>query len=242
MFNKIEFMRTIKIIILILSTIFSQLFSQKNIDGLQKASDEGIYLELNRILLPVYDRGMIARFMSPRWNWNTAGLYDSERFLSSSGFFMSGINAEGELWTSGVEPSLLINDFNTGTVENSNIDKSLFFNSKDVEHFGPQWQSWENAVEMGAEFYDGDGDGKYNPVDLNNNGIWDENEDRPALYGDVMAWSIYNDGIPTEQRETKDSSPQGIEIRQTIWAINDNPNLESIFFVKYSLLNTGTIF
>ena len=241
MFSNIKLMRTVKIIILIFPALFSQVFSQKNIDGLQKASDEGMYLELNKIVLPVYDRGMIARFMGSRWGWNTAGLYDSERFLTSSGFFMSGINAEGELWSNGVEPALLINDFETGTVEYPNIAQSLFFNSKDVEHFGPQWQMWENAVEMGAEFFDGDGDGKYNAVDLNNNGIWDENEDRPALYGDVMAWSIYNDGLPTELRKVKDSSPQGIEIRQTIWAINDNPNLESVFFVKYSLLNTGAI-
>jgi hypothetical protein len=27
------------------------------------------------------------------------------------------------------------------------------------------WQDWKDAVDLGADFYDGDGDGVYNPVD-----------------------------------------------------------------------------
>ncbi|MDZ7766257.1 MAG: hypothetical protein U5K00_17850 [Melioribacteraceae bacterium] len=42
----------------------------------------------------------------------------------------------------------------------------------------------EDAVARGAYFYDGDKNGKYEPVDLNNNGYWDIGEDRPDLLYD----------------------------------------------------------
>ncbi|MDZ7765272.1 MAG: hypothetical protein U5K00_12725 [Melioribacteraceae bacterium] len=47
--------------------------------------------------------------------------------------------------------------------------------------FGPSWQDWSDAVDLGADFYDGDGDGQYSPTDLNGNGEWDADEDRPDL-------------------------------------------------------------
>jgi len=43
-------------------------------------------------------------------------------------------------------------------------------NSSDKQ-FGIRWQQWKDAVELGADFYDGDRDGIYNPVDKNWNGI-----------------------------------------------------------------------
>ncbi|MCB9258824.1 MAG: hypothetical protein H6612_05655 [Ignavibacteriales bacterium] len=30
----------------------------------------------------------------------------------------------------------------------------------------------------------------YNPIDLNNNGKWDENEDMPLFIGDLTAWCV----------------------------------------------------
>ncbi len=106
--------------------------------------------------------------------------------------------------------------------------------------FNPTWQNWKDAVSLGAEFYDGDGDGIYNPVDKNWNGTWDKNEDAPPLIGDEIAWCVYNDGLPQNQRRWDTVAPQGIEVRQTIFA-TDDPELANVIFIRYSILNTGTV-
>ncbi|MDP2362861.1 MAG: hypothetical protein Q8M94_03725, partial [Ignavibacteria bacterium] len=75
---------------------------------------------------------------------------------------------------------------------------------------------------IGADFYDGHMDGIYDPVDLNGNGIWDLNEDRPDILGDVTAWCVYNDGVPKELRRFNTIDPLGIEIHQTAFAWGEN--------------------
>ena len=57
-----------------------------------------------------------------------------------------------------------INDYIKGPVS-TETEKSLFKNSAESEPFASDWQAWEKAVEQGAEFYDGNVDGIYNPVD-----------------------------------------------------------------------------
>jgi len=100
---------------------------------------------------------------------------------------------------------------------------------------------WRDAVELGAEFYDGDNDGIYDPVDKNHNQIWDPNEDMPDLLGDETAWCVYNDGKPANERERFEGiGPQGIEIHQTLFA-SDKPGLENIIFIRYKIINKGTI-
>ena len=106
--------------------------------------------------------------------------------------------------------------------------------------FGPSWLKWKDAVSLGAEFYDGDGDGIYNPVDKNWNGTWEPNEDMPLIIGDETAWCVYNDGVPSEYRRWDTVEPQGIEIRQTVFA-SSLPELENVMFIKYSILNTGSV-
>ena len=97
-----------------------------------------------------------------------------------------------------------------------------------------------NAVKLGAGFYDGNHDNVHNPVDLNSNGKWDPNEDRPDLLGDITAFCVYNDGVPSSQRAYTDVSPQGIEIQQTVFAQKDSAALNNVIFVKYTLINRGT--
>ncbi|MCH8035346.1 MAG: hypothetical protein IH950_16525 [Bacteroidetes bacterium] len=66
--------------------------------------------------------------------------------------------------------------------------------------FGQSWQNWIDAVDLGADFYDGDGDGIYNPVDLNSNEVWDPDEEKPNTLLDKIYWCVFNDGIPSGQR------------------------------------------
>ncbi|MCH8035469.1 MAG: T9SS type A sorting domain-containing protein, partial [Bacteroidetes bacterium] len=79
----------------------------------------------------------------------------------------------------------------------------------------------------------------YNPVDKNQNQIWDPNEDMPDLLGDQTAWCVYNDGVTDRIRFT-DVEPQGIEIQQTLFA-SRLPELENVIFIRYRIINRGTV-
>ena len=195
-------------------------------------NDVGMIIKFNRITLPIYDSGMIGNSVIPVYGY-TAGIIDTNRFMSSSGFFISGINEKKQIWASGVYPSKRISFYDPGTIESGPNVQSLFYVTQKSEPFGQEWQNWREAVKLGAEFYDGDSDGYYDPRDKNSNGVWDYDEDKPAIYGDVMSWSAYNDGSYNET--------QGINIRQTIWSQNGNPDLDKVIFIKYSLENTGMI-
>lgn len=200
-------------------------------------TDEASLVTFNRIQLQVNDNGLLGRDV-PTW-WSGECMLDTNVFMRTSGFFLNGINQSGEVWANGIQPRFRVNDYLKGTIDiNDNDDESLYYISRQSPHFGLSWNNWKNAVELGAEFYDGDNDGNYVPVDKNGNGVWDPNEDRPAMYGDVMTWTVFNDGVPAADRRTKTVEPQGIEIRQTVWAYKRQA-LEKVIFVKYSILNTG---
>ena len=96
---------------------------------------------------------------------------------------------------------------------------------------------------LGAKFYDGNHNGIYDPVDLNGNGTWDLNEDRPDMLGDETLWCVYNDGVPSELRNFGDMYPLGVEIKQTVFALGENLTgpIENMFFIRYIINNTGTV-
>ena len=168
------------------------------------------------------------------------GKFEEGAFLFSSGFFLSGYT-NSTMWSSAVASASSVEDYLPGTAGSDPEDPlfGIYVIRKTDVPFGSSWHDWKNAVSLGAEFYDGDGDGIYNPVDKNWNGTWDFNEDMPPLIGDVIAWCVFNDGRPANQRRWQ-SEPQGIEIRQTLFAVDD-PELESVIFIKYNLLNTGSV-
>lgn len=83
--------------------------------------------------------------------------------------------------------------------------------------------------------------GIYNPIDLNNNGFWDPDEDMPDFLGDVTYWCVYNDGMRSLDRRFATVNPLDIEIKQTIFASEKNSYLRNTFFVWYSIVNKGTV-
>ena len=202
--------------------------------------DDVLWIQFNRIGLPVSDNGGLGLLYSQRDPGRC--LLDSSTFMSTAGFYLSGINNSGQTWVNGVVNRFRMEDYVKGTFNpKDNDDRTLYTVSRQSADFGPSWDEWKNAVALGAEFYDGDNDGIYNPVDKNGNGIWDSDEDRPAMYGDIMSWTVFNDGVPAQSRRLRNVEPQGIEIRQTIWGYK-RKSLEKVFFVKYSILNTGIYF
>jgi len=203
-------------------------------------------LNINAINLPMDNKGILAAVNIPDPNpviGGSGGKYGGHVFLFSGGFLLAGY-ANDTLWANGVAPSSAVHDYLPGTVNNDPTDPKniIYVVKKNDPDFGQSWQNWINAVSLGADFYDGNNDGVYNPTDLNGNNIWDLSEDKPALIGDEMTWCVYNDEVPASSRRFNTVTPKGIEIQQTVsaYASLQNP-LGNTIFIRYRLINTGTV-
>lgn len=145
--------------------------------------------------------------------------FQNNPVLYSAGFLLSG-RFDNYIWISGSADSERIKSYISFN--------PIFVIKKTDEPFGKSWNDWKQAVELGALFYDGDGDCIYNPKDKNFNGIWDQNEDMPYLLGDVTAFCNYKEFTLHGFR-----SPHYINVQQYIFA-SDHPHLSNTFFILYS--------
>ncbi|WP_304130179.1 T9SS type A sorting domain-containing protein [Ignavibacterium album] len=199
-------------------------------------SPESYLLDVNRLKLPIGNNGVIADVTI---NNSSGGAYDEGTILFSGGFLLSGYK-NNQLWANGVMTSSRILDYLPGTVDSTlpPTNAHLFVVKASDPVFSNSWLEWADAVNYGADFYDGNGDGLYTPVDLNGNGVWDENEDRPGLIGNVTTFFVCNDRMPSSLRRFNNMVPLGIEIRQSTYAFSNNDySLNEAVFVKYEIAN-----
>ena len=200
-------------------------------------SSDNYYMEVNRFKLPIDNKGFLANVdVEP---YGPGGIFDGGSVLYSGGFGLSGYS-NGELWANAVLSASRIEDYQPGIFGSSKSDPHnvVYVLKSTDEPFGLTWELWGNAVKQGAKFYDGNKDGVYNPLDLNSNGIWDTNEDRPDLIGDITAWTVFNDAVPYELRRFS-VSPKDIEIKQTVFGYskNSNADLDGVVFIRYIIEN-----
>jgi hypothetical protein len=212
------------------------------VNSLSKTQEGGDFFvfNINNLYMPVDYQGVIAD-VDPADGIGPGGIFDNHVFLFSSGFFVSG-ETDGVVWGNGVLSASRIQDYQQGPFgSNKNDPKNIIYVvSQQDAAFGDSWQKWADAVSIGADFYDGDGDGLYTPIDKNGNGKWDADEDRPDLLGDVTAWCVLNDGIPSALRRFN-VNPQGIEIHQTIFGFAAKSIIGNMMFVRYRVINTGAV-
>ncbi len=197
-------------------------------------------LSVNNIWMPMNNRGVVA---DVNINNEKSAKFADNDFLFSGGFFLSGY-ANGQLWANAVASASLVENFVPGTVEGGQADpKAVMYVLKSEDPpFSDSWDDWKDAVDLGADFYDGNGDGVYNPVDLNGNGVWDPEEDKPDLIGDETVWCVYNDGQPLAQRTRYAGiRPMGIEVRQTVFGFASKGAIGNILFLRYRIKNTGLV-
>ncbi|MCZ7602035.1 MAG: T9SS type A sorting domain-containing protein [Melioribacteraceae bacterium] len=194
---------------------------------------------VNNIYLPFDNKGVLADVSVPPFG--QLGIYDNTGFLFSGGFYLTGY-ADGELFANGVVTSAIVTDYQPGKVGSEPDDSTniIYKVSVDSEPFGEEWQKWSYAVDQGAYFYDGDGNGIYSPIDHNKNGIWDSNEDRPDIFYDETYFTVFNDGVEDNIRRWR-VKPLGIEIGQTVFASARNTKLSNTVFVRYRIKNTGLV-
>lgn len=230
------------ILILFLIAVFS--FAFRSGDGNKNTTFKGnvpardsYRLFINNIDLPLNRIGVLADvFIDGR----SGGRLDGKEFLYSGGFFLSG-KTKGTPWANAVASASRITDYEQGTYKYGTNDprNQIYVLEQGKGDFNSQWDDWKSAVELGAYYYDGNGDGKYDPVDLNGNGKWDLTEDRPDLVGDATVWCVFKDSKPPAQRKFVDVDPQGIEIRQSVFAFASKGVVGNMVFLRYSILNTG---
>lgn len=194
-------------------------------------------MNINNLNIPMNRSGVIADVnIAPG---GAGGRFGGQIFLFSSGFFLTGLS-NGTVFSNAVASASLVRDYLPGPVGKSNdADAVMYVIKASDPAFGPAWQDWRDAVEMGADFYDGDGDGVYNPVDKNGNGVWDPDEDAPDFLGDETVWCVYNDGVPGAQRRWNQVDPLGIEVKQTVFALQSKGAVGNMMFVRYRIKYVG---
>lgn len=203
------------------------------------AKGDAYAMNINNFYLPFNRKGILANVNIPPYGIDAKFPGpQGKNFLFSGGFFLSGYR-NGQLFANAVASASLVEDYLQGTVGASNDPKAqIYVVRSDDPPFGAAWQDWKDAVDLGADFYDGDGDGEYNPVDKNGNGEWDPDEDRPDLVGDETAWMVYWDALPALQRRWN-SRPIGIEIRQSIFGFASAGPIGNMLFIRYRFKYVG---
>lgn len=90
------------------------------------------------------------------------------------------------------------------------------------------WSEW--PADMGAPYFDGNGNGKYDSDPATG--------DIPGVVGaDQTLWYVTNDLNSGQTRFLYGANPLGIEMQATIWAYNRAGALGSMYFRKYKIIN-----
>jgi hypothetical protein len=62
----------------------------------------------------------------------------------------------------------------------------------------------------------------------------------PAILGDAMIWSVFNDADPSvHTNDAGNTPPLGIEVQQSVFAFNRSGPLADVIFVRWKFLNKG---
>lgn len=79
------------------------------------------------------------------------------------------------------------------------------------------------------------------PIDQGAPYIVDTNGDTiPALIGDQMAWTVYNDAdFANHSNDAGTTAPLGVEIQQSAFAFNREDPLGNVVFLKFKVMNKG---
>lgn len=174
---------------------------------------------------------------------NLFDIPEGKDFKFPGGFYLSGFT-NGRQWGNGIPSQNVQGDYLPGPIglfasDNHYYGDLTFMVTAQDTPFGQSWQMWKSAVAAGADFYDGDRDGLYDPVDKNGNGVWDANEDRPDACGQVSYWRVDNDGVNSLQRKFNDVDPQFIEVQRTATISSIKGGRVPMLYVRFRIINTG---
>lgn len=151
-------------------------------------------------------------------------------FLFSGGLAATGY-VNGELRASWMAPASLLEEWipgKWGMDPAHPLAKFYEVTSSD----GPgstAYIEWADAVSLGADF-----------VDLNGDGVYDPYVDKPALLGNKTIWTVFNDSTLRSYPGGLGTSPLGLEIQQTAWAYTQSGLLDDVIFFRFQILNVDS--
>ena len=107
-----------------------------------------------------------------------------------------------------------------------------------LDQYQADWNNW--PTDLGAPFYDLDGDGVYEPV-LDEDGDVSDDGDTPGLAdADQVIWYVATDADVGTTSALYGCTPIGIEIQYTLWGYNQpGAALGQIIFKNVRVLNKG---
>lgn len=153
-------------------------------------------------------------------------------FLFDGGFAASGY-VNDDLHISWMVSDVLVFEWQQGKWGMMPEDTlARFYVVNRSDGFGSQaYINWADAVSLGADFQDLNGDGLYDPF-----------VDRPDILGDRTIWTVFNDGTPDSVRNFGffKTEPIGLEVHQTVWAFATTTSLADIIFFRYRIINSAT--
>jgi hypothetical protein len=172
----------------------------------------------------------------PGFYWPSPSDTEKTLIYSDGLFWMGKVGGEiygsGQVTTSGTVPGI-VSDENTTNVNDTKIYKakqlqSISLNGLQANQFEVDVENW--AAEIGAPYFDLNNDGKYNPE-----------FDKPQIYGDEMLWMVFHDNDPMFIIYPEEFLFKiGMEIHSTIFAFKSRNLLWDVIFKKYKLINKGT--
>ena len=204
-------------------------------------SQEAVTVNRNNISMPIGNNGIINKIANAESPYTYVN-YNGKRIINNAGFYLSGY-ADDTLWVNGSAEIARSINYLPGlyNIVQSDTTNRIYKISIEDPPFGKKWKEWKNAVALGANYYDGDGNGYYDPIDQNGNCIWEPNEDRPDLLYDETYFNVYKDSRPSNLRYIKNVDPIGIEIKQTLFVSGSIEGLSNTIFIRYSINNIGLV-
>ncbi|RMH77525.1 MAG: hypothetical protein D6681_20870, partial [Calditrichaeota bacterium] len=192
-------------------------FSKSSIVG------DVVKMDVNRIELPMQNDGSLGE--------DGQGYYPKGSgltFLFQGGIAATGF-VNGELRASWMAKASLIQEYQPGKwLMDPDDPRARFYVVNKADGPGSEaYVDWAEAVALGADFQDLDGDGVYDP-----------NTDRPDMIGDRIIWCVYNDSTPVNVRTPRlGTLPIGLEVHQHAWAFARSDELGDVVFLRYRFIN-----
>jgi hypothetical protein len=222
------------LVILILMTAITMgasHFSRKNggMPGTSLILDTGTFLWVNSILCIVYNNGNFG-YDEAGFLGKTDGFYfpfssekDNKTVIYSAGIWV-GAKVDNDIRVAVAEYT---SEFKQGAIEDglATADRGSY----KVYKVGDGYEL------DGKTPYDDSGDRTSWPIEQ---GAPVDEFDEPAILGDQMCWSVYNDADPSSHTRML-SDPLGIEVKQSTFGFAASGPLDNVIFLKYEITNKG---
>ncbi len=221
-----NFLKSIVVTLLLLHFGFGADAVIDNVVALQKPGTIGLVtrMDVNKVDLALNNAGSTGQDGDSFYP-KGSGL----SFLFAGGIGASGY-VDGDLRTAWTISASRIEEFVPGKwgMDPDDARAKFYIVTKDDDFGSAAYQDWATAVELGADFQDLNGDGQYDP-----------NVDRPDLIGDKIIWTVFNDGSTANERQRLQTQPMGIEVHQQLWGFDRGDALGDVVFIRYRLINQG---